>query len=70
MILSELKNVPQKEIAAQLNMNYVTVRSKVQRGRKKLKQLFEGCCTVLQGGKGSIMSFESKPDCEKKTSCD
>ncbi|MFC5045398.1 sigma-70 family RNA polymerase sigma factor [Aquimarina hainanensis] len=70
LILSELKEVPQKEIAAQLNMNYVTVRSKVQRGRKKLKQLFEGCCVVLQGGKGSIMDVTSKSGCEKKTSCD
>ena len=69
MILSEIKEIPQKEIAKQLGMNYVTVRSKVQRGRKKLKGLFEGCCTILQGGKGSILEYHSKPPCEKKTSC-
>lgn len=69
LTLSELKNVSQKEIAEQLDMNYVTVRSKIQRGRKKLKELFEGCCTVLQGGKGSILEYEKKEDCAKKTSC-
>lgn len=70
LTLSELKDIPQKEIAQQLNLNYVTIRSKIQRGRKKLKDLLEGCCSVLQGGKGSIMDFESKKGCDKKTSCD
>ena len=51
-------------------MKYVTVRSKVQRGRKKLKDLFEGCCTVLQGGKGSITDFENKSGFNKTSSCD
>ncbi len=69
MTLSELKEIPQKEIAEQLDMNYVTVRSKIQRGRKKLKELFEGCCTILQGGKGSILGFQHKTDCDDQTSC-
>jgi len=67
--LSEIEGVSQKEIAAKLDMNYVTVRSKVQRGRKKLKDLFTECCTIIQGGKGSILEFENKNtnckrDCE------
>lgn len=70
LTLSELKEIPQKEIAQQLDMNYVTVRSKVQRGRKKLKELLEGCCSILQGGKGSIMEYQSNTGCNKKTSCD
>lgn len=57
MILSELENMPQKEIAETLGMNYTTVRSKVQRGRRKLKDVFTDCCTVLQGGKGSILGY-------------
>mgnify|MGYP000008374433 CR=1 FL=1 len=69
MTLSELKEIPQKEIAKQLDMNYVTVRSKIQRGRKKLKELFEGCCTILQGGKGSIMDYKTKTGCNRKSSC-
>lgn len=69
LILSELKNIPQKEIAEQLQMNYVTVRSKIQRGRKKLKQLFENCCEVIQGGKGSIVDFKKRSVCNKRN-CD
>jgi len=63
MQLSELQDVPQKEIARQLDMNYVTVRSKVQRGRKKLKQVFTDCCTFIQGGRGSILGYENKYKC-------
>lgn len=69
MTLSELENVPQKEIAEQLDMNYVTVRSKIQRGRKKLKKLFSDCCVVIQGGKGSILGYEPQGGCNSKKVC-
>ena len=63
-----------KDIAAQLNMNYVTVRSKIQRGRRKLKDIFTDCCVITQGGKGSILSYEERKCCDdgtenKKSSC-
>lgn len=63
MTMSELENMSQKEIASALDTNYITVRSKVQRGRKKLKDMFTKCCTVLQGGKGSIMDYKLKDNC-------
>lgn len=63
MKLSELEGMSQKEVAKQLDINYVTVRSKVQRGRKKLKQIFSDCCAIKQGGKGSIMGYQEKNQC-------
>lgn len=69
MILSELEGVPQKEIAEQMGINYVTVRSKVQRGRKKLKVIFTDCCTIKQGGKGSIMSYHKNPPPKVEEKC-
>tara|TARA_B110000211_G_C14066213_1_gene547780 strand:- start:1591 stop:2157 length:567 start_codon:yes stop_codon:yes gene_type:complete len=68
MTLSKLKDIPQKEIANQLDINYITVRSKTQRGRKKLKSIFTECCTVSQGAKGSIIGFEKNTECS--TNCD
>ena len=61
--LYEIEGVPQKEIAQRLNMNYVTVRSRIQRGRVKLKALFMECCHIKEGGKGSIVYFSNKTDC-------
>ncbi len=69
MKLSEIESKSQKEIAASLNMNYVTIRSKVQRGRKKLKELFSKCCTISQGGKGSIMEYEQNEGCLGSDNC-
>lgn len=57
MLMTELNNISQKEVAAKLNMNYTTVRSKVQRGRAKLKEIFSDCCVISQGAKGSIMDY-------------
>ena len=69
MTLSELEEVPQKEIAEKLDMNYVTVRSKVQRGRKKLKELFSECCIIMQGGKGSILDYVQNSSCDEDSNC-
>ena len=64
IFLSEIEEISQKEIAKKLNINYTTVRSKVQRGRKKLKILFTDCCTVIQGGKGSILDYKRNEACD------
>ncbi len=69
LTLSELEEIPQKEIAEKLDMNYVTVRSKIQRGRKKLKEIFSDCCIIIQGGKGSILSYHERPKCNGDNSC-
>lgn len=61
--LSELENVPQKKISEQMNMNYVTVRSKIQRGRKKLRQMFAECCHISSAGRGTIICHQKPNDC-------
>lgn len=63
MRLSELEGISQKEIARQLDMNYTTVRSKIQRGRKKLRDIFSKCCTIIQGVKGSILDYKQNEGC-------
>lgn len=69
MKLSELEEISQKDIASQLNLKYSTVRSKVQRGRLKLRDLFSECCDIIQGGQGSIMDYKPKNACDNKDAC-
>ncbi|MGH1335145.1 MAG: sigma-70 family RNA polymerase sigma factor [Aureispira sp.] len=57
MRMVELEGFSQKEVAQELGMNYTTVRSKVQRGRHKIKKAISECCEVIQGGKGSIIGY-------------
>jgi RNA polymerase sigma-70 factor (ECF subfamily) len=62
--MSEFQGLSQKEIAEELGMNYTTVRSKIQRGRQKIKKTISDCCEIIQGGKGSIIGYkpiEKKP---------
>jgi RNA polymerase sigma-70 factor (ECF subfamily) len=51
---SELKGVSQKELAARLDMNYVTLRSKVQRGRNRLKKMLNDSCLIEQAALGTV----------------
>lgn len=57
MRMVELEGFSQKEVAEELGINYTTVRSKVQRGRQKIKKAISECCEVIQGGKGSIIGY-------------
>ena len=59
--MSELQGIPQKEIAKELGINYATVRSKVQRGRARLRKTISDCCEIVQGGKGSIIGCIKRP---------
>ena len=54
----------QKDIATELGIPPSTVRSKVQRGRKKLKAKITACCEIIQGGKGSLIGFKPKSKTE------
>ncbi|MEE9439521.1 MAG: sigma-70 family RNA polymerase sigma factor [Saprospiraceae bacterium] len=63
--LSEIEGMSQKQIAKLLDINYITVRSIVQRGRTKLKMLISECCNIKQGGKGSILEFNKIDGCSE-----
>lgn len=44
LIAAEINNVPQKELAKELDISYSGAKSRVQRGREKLKNLLQECC--------------------------
>ena len=48
--------ISQKEYAENLGLSYTTVKSRVQRGRQKLKELFTQCCAVQSDRYGNIIS--------------
>jgi len=49
----DLEGLSQKEYADALGLNYVTVRSRVQRARKRLRRELERCCTVVLDRRGA-----------------
>ncbi|WP_439880249.1 RNA polymerase sigma factor SigZ [Pontibacter sp. MBLB2868] len=62
--LSELEGVSQKEIAERLNISYSGAKSRVQRGREKLKALFMECCHLEFSHNGQVIGASVKESCK------
>jgi RNA polymerase sigma-70 factor (ECF subfamily) len=63
IIESELKGVRQKDLADKYGIAYPSMRSKVQRGRERLKQLFYNCCHIETDKLGNVIEAQGKTDC-------
>ena len=60
LILSELEGKKHKEVADILGLSVSAVKSRVLRGRAKIKQNFLRCCTLIYNKAGSIVDYEQK----------
>jgi RNA polymerase sigma-70 factor (ECF subfamily) len=64
IIESEIKGVKQKDLAEKYGIAYPSMRSRVQRGRERLKQLFYNCCHVETDRYGNVLEAHGKNSCE------
>lgn len=60
---SDLENVPQKEIAERLGISLSGAKSRIQRGRVKLRELFFECTYMDLDSRGIPLSFSIKGHC-------
>lgn len=65
---AEILGISQKELAKKYNMPYSSMRSRVQRGRERLKQLFYNCCYIQTDRRGNVLQQSGRPDCESPCS--
>jgi RNA polymerase sigma-70 factor (ECF subfamily) len=65
---AEIHGISQKELAEKYNMAYSSMRSRVQRGRERLKQLFYNCCHIKTDSHGNVLQAQGRPDCESPCS--
>ena len=63
IIDSEIKGIKQKDLAAKYNLAYPSVRSRVQRGRIRLKEMLLNCCKIEADSRGNILEATSKNNC-------
>jgi RNA polymerase sigma-70 factor, ECF subfamily len=61
---AEINGLKQKDLAVKYEMAYPTMRSRVQRGRERLKQLLHNCCHIETDVRGNIISAEIKGGCD------
>lgn len=64
ILKTDLGNLSQKEYAAQLDISYTTLKSRVQRARKKLNTSFQNCCKLQFDENGKLL-----PDSMENCNC-
>jgi len=60
LLLTEFHDVSQKELAEKLNISYSGAKSRVQRGKEKLKEIILNCCAYQSDVYGNLMEVERK----------
>jgi len=67
--LTELQGLTQKEAAEMLGLSLSGLKSRVQRGRDKIRHMFEECCHISVDCRGRVIDCEPRdlaevpPDC-------
>ncbi|MFA0960999.1 sigma-70 family RNA polymerase sigma factor [Roseivirga sp. BDSF3-8] len=59
----DLEGLSQQEVADKLNISLSGAKSRIQRGRKKLKELFSECIWIESDRRGRPVSYSIKPHC-------
>lgn len=65
IILTEFNGLTQKQLAQKLNISYSGAKSRVQRAKEYLKNLFTDCCKIQSDKYGNIVDYEQKRNCNK-----
>ncbi len=58
--LAELEGMTQTAIAQELGISVSGMKSRVQRGRQKLKTLLQTCCQIELDATGNVIEYEMK----------
>ena len=58
--LTELEGLTQKEAADMLGVSVSGLKSRVQRGRDKIRHMFEECCRISVDGRGCVIECEPR----------
>jgi len=58
--LTDLQGLAQKDAAEMLGVSLSGVKSRVQRGREKLRDMFEACCEISVDCRGRVVECEPR----------
>lgn len=69
ILLTEYQGLTQRELAQRLNLSFSGAKSRVQRGREKLKQMLLDCCHFVFDRRGGILAYHPGNECCLTCSC-
>jgi RNA polymerase sigma-70 factor (ECF subfamily) len=58
--LTELRGLTQKDAAEMLGVSLSGMKSRVQRGREKIREMFDECCAISVDCRGRVVECESR----------
>lgn len=61
--LAELEGLSQREVAARLGLSTSGAKSRVQRGRHKLREALEACCEIERDVRGRVTDYKPRASC-------
>ncbi|HIC79720.1 MAG TPA: sigma-70 family RNA polymerase sigma factor [Kiloniellaceae bacterium] len=61
LLLTEIEGLTQAAAAKRIGLSLSGMKSRVQRGRRKLKSALLGCCTVQTDRRGAVVDFNRRP---------
>lgn len=64
LIKSDLEGIPQQQIADEMGLSLSALKSRVQRGREKLRLQLNECCIIELDQMGKVMDFQVKRGCK------
>ena len=62
----DIQGESQKQYAESLGISYSTLKSRVQKARSQLRDLFEGCCKMQLDAQGNLMDYDPHDSSCKK----
>ncbi len=63
LTLTELEGWTQQQLAEHLNISLSGAKSRVQRGRRKLRALLEDCCRIEHDRYGTVIDMHPRSNC-------
>ena len=69
LTLTELEGITQKEAAEMMGISLSGMKSRVQRGREKLRKLFEDCCEIALDARGRVIGCEPRLRAQQAADC-
>ena len=65
LVLFEIEGLPLKLVAQRLHLSLPGAKSRIQRGRDKLKKLFLDCCRFRFDGRGKPVDWSPRDGCSR-----
>lgn len=70
LTLTDLQGLTQKEAAERLGVSLSGMKSRVQRGRAKLREAFDACCHIALDARGKVIDCVPRAYVKPKDCCD